>query len=178
MGRFQKGHLNVLWVVVPASHSHPRNWNAGPRDVPSFAPRAVLTIKLMTWLLIWGHLADFSRSPHFLLLLHWCFLSTVSHLGTLSAWVFQSSSAQLADLHLQEVFALLDCLLDVLWCYFQLSGKDKAFELCKLVSSSEPISCGLRTTSVGSMVSAGPSDTAPNHLAWVLGHNQSSLSCW
>lgn len=73
---------------------------------------------------------------------------------------------------------LLDCLLDVLWCHFQLSGKDKAFELCKIVSSSEPISCGLRTTSVGSMVCAGPSDTAPNHLAWVLGHNQSGLSCW
>lgn len=35
----------------------------------------------------------------------------------------------------------------------------------KLVSSSEPISCELRTTSMGGMVSAGPSDTAPNRLA-------------
>lgn len=132
VGKFQKGNLRMFCgVMVPANHSHPRNWDAGLRDVPSFAPRAVLMIKLMTWLLIWGHLANFSWSPHFLLLLHWCFLGFPNGKWWLSAWVFQSSSAQLADLHLQEVFAPdFACLM----CYGVISSYQGKTRLSRWVS--------------------------------------------
>lgn len=172
-------------LQAPANHSHLRNWDARPRDAQPFAPRAMLMIEVTAWLLIRDHQANFSPFSTIFFFL-FVFLRVPEWEWCLSALVFQSPFiwGLVTDLYLQALCPRDLCtwhrLHDVLqyFHYFHLSGKDKSFKVCKLVSSCELISSELRTTSTANVVSAGPFDTAPSHLARVLGYDQSSLNSW
>lgn len=174
-------------VVAPANHSRPRNWGTRLHGSLPLAPRAVLIIKVTARVLSWDHRANFPRSLHFLsFIFFFFFLFAFVFLGVpewwLSAPVLQSSSAWVRVTAVSSQAPRDPCtwhhLLDALQYYFHLPWKDTSFKPCKLVSSSEPISSELRATPAGSVVSAGLADTAPNHLAWVLGYDQSSWNPW
>lgn len=171
-------------VAAPANHSCPRNWGTRLRSALPLAPRAVLIIKVTARVLSWDHWANFPWILHFLFFSFLLFAFVL--LGVpkwwLSAPVFQNPSARIQFTALSLQAPRDPCtwhhLLDALQYYFHLPGKDTSFKPCKLVSSSEPISSELRATPAGSVVSAGLADTAPNHLAWVLGYDQSSRNPW